>query len=80
MSPDQQLKCFRLHSRLIETYYNETQKDEKTYRKSSIKRLEIMNNQYYEIALGYVKELSFIQTLQLLEIASVLGVSKRKVC
>ncbi|CAD8168717.1 unnamed protein product [Paramecium octaurelia] len=78
--PDEQLICFKFHAKYIETIYNEQQQDPKQYKKSCHKKLEQMNNSYYEITLQCLKELNFEQTLTFLEAVSVLGVSKRKVC
>ncbi|CAD8171635.1 unnamed protein product [Paramecium pentaurelia] len=80
LTSDEQLICFKFHAKYIETIYNEQQKDPKQYKKSSQKKLEQMNNSYYEITLQCLKELNFQQTLTFLEAVSVLGVSKRKVC
>ena len=51
--------CYKFHSRLIETYFNESKKDNKTYAINCSKKLEMMNNQYYETTLKYLKELNF---------------------
>ncbi|CAD8078935.1 unnamed protein product [Paramecium sonneborni] len=80
LTADEQLICFKFHGKYIETIYNEQQQNPKQYKKSCQKRLEQMNNSYYEITLQCLKELSFEQTLTFLEAVSVLGVSKRKVC
>ncbi|CAK77549.1 unnamed protein product (macronuclear) [Paramecium tetraurelia] len=80
LTPDEQLICFKFHAKFIETIYNEQSQDPKQYKKSCHKKLEQMNNSYYEITLQCLKELNFEQTLTFLEAVSVLGVSKRKVC
>ena len=70
----------RLHSLLLECYYSEFTNNKKLYKPTSLKKLEKLNNAYFETIIPQMKEMNFTQSLRFLELASVLGLSKRKVC
>jgi len=65
---------------LIESYHSEFTSNKKLYKASGLKKIEKLNNAYYETILPQIKEMNFVETLRFIELASVLGVSKRKSC
>jgi hypothetical protein len=58
----------------------ELKETDKDISKRTIKKLGKLNNTYYEIVTPQMTDMSFKETLLFLENASVLGISKRKVC